>query len=95
MRARVIAPRPQIFVPISGSLLLNGRAAEPPRGRAQARHPRTTFSFLLPTPYFRAHSCPFVVLSFFRVFRGLAHSWFNNLAWLRENWENIVNPWEL
>ena len=71
------------FVPIRGSLLLNGRAAEPPRGRAQARHPRTTFSFLLPTPYFRVHSCPFVVLSFFRVFRvfrGLIHSclsWFN------------------
>ena len=57
------------FVSISGSLLLNGRA--------QARHPRTTFSFLLPTPYFRAHSCPFVVLSFFRVFRvfrGSIHS---------------------
>ena len=59
------------FVPIRGSLLLNGRAAEPPRGRAQARHPRTTFSFLLPTPYFRAHSCPFVVLSF------LCLSWFS------------------
>ena len=33
-------------------LLLRGRVAEPPRGRAQARHPRTTFSFLLPSPYF-------------------------------------------
>ena len=33
-------------------LLLNGRAAEPPCRRAQARHPRTTFSFLLPSPYF-------------------------------------------
>ena len=33
-------------------LLLRGRVAEPPRGRVQARHPRTTFSFLLPTPLF-------------------------------------------
>ena len=86
-------------------LLLRGRVAEPPRGRAQARHPRTTFSFLLPTPYFRVHSCPFVVLSFFSCVSCVswfdpfvpirALSWFNNLAWLRENWENIVNPWEL
>ncbi len=32
-------------------------------GRAQARQPRTTFSSPLPIPYFRVHSCPFVVLS--------------------------------
>ena len=44
------------FVSISGSLLLNGRVAEPPRGRAQARHPRTTFSFLLPSPH-----CPSIM----------------------------------
>ena len=31
--------------------LLNGRVAELPRGRAHARHPRTTFSSLLPVPY--------------------------------------------
>ena len=42
--------------------LLNGCAAELPCGRAHARHPRTTFSFLLPPPYFRVHSCPLVVL---------------------------------
>ena len=35
--------------------LLNGRVAKPPRGRAHAHHPRTTFSFLLPTPY---SGCP-------------------------------------
>ena len=28
-----------------------------------AKCPRTTFSFLLPLPYFRVHSCPLVVLS--------------------------------
>ena len=33
-------------------LPLNGRAAESPCGRAHARHPRTTFSPLLPPPYF-------------------------------------------
>ena len=38
--------------------LLNGRVAELPRGRAQARHPRTTFSSLFPM---KNHSCPFVV----------------------------------
>ncbi len=32
--------------------LLKGRVVEPPRGRAHARHPRTTFSFLLPSPFF-------------------------------------------
>ena len=32
--------------------LLNVRAAEATRGRAQARHPRTTFFSLLPSPYF-------------------------------------------
>ena len=32
--------------------LLNGRVAEPPRGRAHARHPRTTLYLLLPSPYF-------------------------------------------
>ena len=34
-----------------GSTLLNGRVAELPRGRAHARHPRTTFFSLLPFPY--------------------------------------------
>ena len=32
--------------------LLKGRVAKPPRGRAHAHHPRTTFSFLLPSPFF-------------------------------------------
>ena len=71
----------------------------------------------------RAHSCPFVVLSFSmdarrnrragapkRAIHALpspffsllptfvpirAHSWFKSPPGLRENWENIVNPWEL
>ena len=33
-------------------LLLNERVAEPPRGRAHARHPSTTLYLLLPSPYF-------------------------------------------
>ena len=51
------------FVSIRGSIippfvyfvvhsLLNVRAAEATRGRAQARQPRTTFFSLLPSPYF-------------------------------------------
>ena len=51
------------FVSIRGSIippfvyfvvhsLLNVRAAEATRGRAHARHPRTTFYLLLPTLYF-------------------------------------------
>ncbi len=41
-----------VVFPPPSLLLLRGRVAEPPRGRAQARHPRTTFSVLLPTPLF-------------------------------------------
>ena len=55
-----------VFVSISGSiiipfvyyrgllpslLLLRGRVAEPPRGRAHARHPRTVLFSLFPSPY--------------------------------------------
>ena len=40
------------FVVPPSLLLLRGRVAEPPRGRAQARHPRTTLYLLLPSPYF-------------------------------------------
>ena len=42
--------------------LLNVRAAEATRGRAQARHPRTTFFPM--KKLFVSHSCPFVVLLF-------------------------------
>ena len=50
--------------------LLNGRVAELPRGRAHARHPRTTFSSLFPM---KNHSCPFV---FIRGSYLSAPSWF-------------------
>ena len=61
------------LVSISGSLILRGRVAEPPRGRAQARHPRTTFSFLLPSPYFGSplqsdHALPSPFFSLFPTF---------------------------
>ena len=42
--------------------LLNVRAAEATRGRAQARQPRTTFFPM--KKLFVSHSCPFVVLLF-------------------------------
>ena len=45
------------------------RAAESPRGRAQARQPRTTFSSLLSTLYL-PHSWFKFVFRVFRVFRG-------------------------
>ena len=49
------------------------RAAESPRGRAQARQPRTTFSSLLSTLYL-PHSWFKNVFRVFRVFRGFPTS---------------------
>ena len=45
------------FRAFRGSTLLNGRVAELPRGRAHARHPRTTFFSLLPFPYLSEAHC--------------------------------------
>ena len=70
--------------------------------RARPSAPSTHY-LLLSSPY-SLLSCPFVSIrgsEFFVCFVSFvvqsirAHSWFKSLPGLRENWENIVNPWEL
>ena len=59
------------FSPLSP--LLRGRVAEPERGRARARHPRTALSPLLPPPFFGSplqsvHALPSLLFSLLLTF---------------------------